>query len=60
MGKGNRKVSAGELARRRAAAESIDKRVQAIREHIRQIGPPKETITETLRRLRGGSKDGSP
>ena len=49
-----------ELARRRALAESIDRRIEEIRQHIAKTGPPEETITQTLRRLRGGYGDGSP
>jgi hypothetical protein len=55
-----RRLSEQELAKRRAIAESIDRGVEEIRRHVAKVGPPDETITETLRRLRGGSRDGRP
>jgi len=58
MAKRRRKVSEEEIARRRVLAERIDRRVEQISKEVAKAGPPKETIVETLRRLRGGSSDG--
>ncbi len=55
-----RQVTEEELAKRRAIAESIDRGVEEIRKHVAKVGPPDETITETLRRLRSESRDGRP